>query len=98
MVSFQIEAGQPRPGIRMTGRPVPPTSTPNEVGSKAGRAGAAGVAAEAPAAGAAGALDVDDAPHAAANRMETTARVRTRARYAVRRRPGTTERTARAGH
>jgi hypothetical protein len=35
---FQIEPGQPRPGIKMMGLPAPETSTPNEVGVNAGRA------------------------------------------------------------
>src|SRR6185503_12092238 len=73
-VSVQIDPGQPRPGMRITGRPVPETSTANAFGSKTwtGLAGSAarGVAAGGVAGGA--------PPHAAMRRTTTTVSLFTR--------------------
>jgi len=69
-VACQIEPGQPRPGIKMTGRPAPETSTPNEVGVNAGAGLVASGAAAAPAALVAAGGGAP--PHAATTRSMTS--------------------------
>src|SRR5215831_9478770 len=66
-VSSHTEPGQPRPGIKMTGRPVPATQTENAVGSNAGCLGAgAGACATTGAGGGGG-----DDPHATSTAANT---------------------------